>query len=85
MATGLERYFPQIDLWPDPAILGALDMGYNLGPNFPPKWPAFTAAAQAKDWATCAVQSHRAPPISNERNSYVFNLFTQAAQGMPST
>jgi GH24 family phage-related lysozyme (muramidase) len=74
----LRKYFPQWDQYPSPAIEALADCAYNLGPGFPPFWPALTRAVLANDWTAAAIQSHRAPPISAERNFCVSQLFLAA-------
>ena len=44
--------FPNFDLWPADAQLGALSMAWACGPAF--RFPAWEAAANAGDWATAA-------------------------------
>lgn len=57
-ADVLARSFPALATWPAPAQQGALSMAWALGPAFPAsgKWPRFSAAARAQDWATCAAE-----------------------------
>jgi hypothetical protein len=79
-------HFPQAGEYPAPAQQALLEFAINPGPNWPVVrkegalvWPKLAAAVLANDWATAATQSHRAPPISKERNDYVAGLFKQAA------
>lgn len=78
--TQVRRYFSQWEFWPDPAQLALADLVVNVGPHFPLKWPAFTAAALAENWSVCAIQCHRKPPISDTRNNQVREWFLEAAR-----
>ena len=76
----LLTHFPQAGEYPPPSVLALADLCFNLGGDFPPKWPKLAAAVLANDWAACAIQSHRAPPIGADRNAYVAALFRSAVQ-----
>jgi hypothetical protein len=80
--TGLRTYLPQWDQYPNPAIEAICDLAINLGSAWPAvgKWPKLAAAVLANDWATAAVECHRAPPISEERNRAIADLFLEAAR-----
>ena len=71
----LIKHFPLADSYPEAAQAALIDLALNLGGDFPPKWPKFTAAVLAGDWSEAAAQSHRAPPISGARNDYVRDRF----------
>lgn len=56
----LEDELPRLDEWPADAQLALANMAWNLGPRFlGPRWPNFTAGAQATDFAECAVHCLR--------------------------
>ena len=76
----LLTHFPQAGEYPPPSVLALADLCFNLGGDFPPKWPKLAAAVLANDWAACAIQSHRAPPIGADRNAYAAALFRSAVQ-----
>lgn len=58
MALTLAGYFPEFGAWPADAQLATLSIAWACGSHFPASWPAFSAAARAQDWATCAAQCH---------------------------
>ena len=76
--AGLRDDFPGFDDYPDRAKLGLIDMAFNLGNHgLVTKFPTFTAAARAHDWAVCAEQCRRRG-ISATRNEEVKKLFEEA-------
>lgn len=78
---GLRREIPTYDDAPEDAKLGLIDMAYNLGiGGLVNKFPSFTGAARAADWAGCARECHRRG-ISDARNEEVKHLFESAAGG----
>ncbi len=75
----LRGQFSEYDSYPEDAQLGVLDMAFNLGTNgLVTKFPTFTKAARAQDWATCANQCHR-QGIGEVRNEVTKALFESAA------
>jgi GH24 family phage-related lysozyme (muramidase) len=85
METGVRSEFGDYDAYPEPAQDGILDMAFNLGVTGLVKhFPAFKAAAERKDWNTCAVQCHR-NGISEARNEKTKELFLRAAGATAAT
>ena len=75
--TGLVKDFPQYERYPEAARLGMLDMAFNLGNwGLVNKFPSFTRAARAEDWAECRAQCTRTG-IANSRNKEVEVLFDE--------
>jgi len=76
---------PDLDRYPEPVQRAIADLLYNAGAYIFANghWPALTRAVLANDWAAAAVQSHRAPPISEDRNRYVQDLFLGALPPKP--
>ena len=73
----LKRDFPKFEAYPEPAMLGILDMAFNLGnTGLVNKFPTFTAAARKEDWSSCE-QECRRQGISDTRNTEVRNLFRE--------
>jgi GH24 family phage-related lysozyme (muramidase) len=78
METGLRANFRDYDSYPEPAQDALLDMAFNLGVHgLVEHFPHLKAAAEAKDWSTCAKQSHR-NGISDARNQKTAALFQSA-------
>ena len=76
--AGLRRDFPDYDGYPEKARLGLMDMAFNLGnAGLVRKFPTFTRAARAEDWATCAKECNR-QGIGDRRNKEVRELFESA-------
>jgi GH24 family phage-related lysozyme (muramidase) len=50
----LQRTFPKWDEFPADAQLGIVSMAWAAGANFTAKFPTFTLAAKAGNWARCA-------------------------------
>lgn len=48
--------FPDWESWPAAAQLGVLSMAWAMGAGFTKKWPKFTAACRALDWAKAAAE-----------------------------
>lgn len=71
------RTFPNWDTFPSSAQLALLDMIYNLGSLR--DFPKLVAAAQKKDWVTCAAECYRNGP-SEQRNNDTKNRFLAAAK-----
>ena len=72
----LAATLPDLEQWPADAQLALLDLGYQLGPRFlGPRWPNFTAAAHAGDFAKCGDHSavRQASPGRNERRERWFD------------
>lgn len=77
--SGLRRDFPDYDSYPDPARLSLMDMAFNLGNSgLVNKFPSFTRAARAGDWAGCAAECER-PQLSAERNNEIRSLLESIA------
>lgn len=77
----LEKIYSDFDTFPPDARLALFDLIFNLGmTNLNNKWPTFNAAVKAKDWQKAADNSHRAAPVSAERNKYVKDLLEKAAK-----
>ncbi|MCU0703149.1 MAG: hypothetical protein MUF18_04070 [Fimbriiglobus sp.] len=67
----LKGKFPDYDNYPVRVRGALLDMAFNLGTNgLVTKFPSFTAAIKAKDWAKAAKESNR-PDVSAGRNSTI--------------
>jgi GH24 family phage-related lysozyme (muramidase) len=76
--AGVASRFAGYDGYPEPAQDALLDMAFNLGvAGLASHFPHLKAAAEAKDWATCAAQCHR-NGISDERNDRTKALFESA-------
>lgn len=76
----LKRDFPKYDTYPEAAMLGLIDMAFNLGNRgLVDKFPSFTRAAQAEDWSSCEQECTRRG-ISNTRNEEVKSLFRECKQ-----
>lgn len=52
MDSVLKGRFPEWDIWPASAQLGALSLAWACGPRF--HYPRFEAAAHNQDWVICA-------------------------------
>ena len=77
--SGLRKDFPDYDDYPESAKLGLMDMAFNLGNSgLVNKFPSFTRAARARDWAKCAKECER-KGISKTRNDEVRHLFESTA------
>jgi len=77
--AGVRSKFAGYDDYPEPAQDALLDMAFNLGvTGLATHFPRLKAAAEARDWATCAAQCHR-NGISEERNEKTRALFLSAA------
>ena len=55
--TAARRYFPTWDNLPADVQMGIASMQWALGSDFPPKFPQFTAAINAWDFATAAADA----------------------------
>jgi GH24 family phage-related lysozyme (muramidase) len=79
METGVRQHLPAYNSYPEPAQDALLDMAFNLGMNgLVTNFPKLMAAAERKDWNTCAAECRRLG-ISDQRNQTTKNLFLQAA------
>ena len=77
--AGLRADFPDFGGFPEAAKLGLMDMVFNLGNDgLINKFPLFTKAARAHNWAICARECHR-QGISDQRNLMTARLFEKAA------
>lgn len=77
----LRSIYAEFDELPSSVRLALFDLIFNVGQtSLRNRWPRMNAAIAARDWATAAVQSRRAPPIPAARNDYVRKLFEQAAE-----
>lgn len=77
--AGVRSRFAGYDDYPEPAQDALLDMAFNLGvEGLAAHFPHLKAAAEARDWATCAAQCHR-NGISDARNQKTQALFESAA------
>ena len=75
--TVLLKHFPDAGFYL-PGVQAALaDLSFSLGPDFPPHWPALSAAVLAENWPEAAAQCHRRG-ISEQRNRVVAALFLAA-------
>lgn len=77
----LKRHYPFFDSFPAQAKQALQDMAVNLGGDFPPHWPHFSACVldTPPDWKGAAANCRRKPPISDERNRVTEQLFIEAA------
>ena len=73
--TTIRTFLPRFDSLPNGVQEAIADIGINVGAHFLPHWPKLYAAIKAGDWAEAAVQSHRAPPVPDERNAEIAKLF----------
>ncbi len=74
----IRGYFPHYPRWPSSARQAMLDMAYNLGSSgVIRKFPRFTAACRAGNWAEAGRQSRR-PQLSEARNQAIRDLFREA-------
>jgi hypothetical protein len=77
--------FADFDDWPADAQLGLLSMGWAMGPGFGPRFPHFSTACAAGDFATaaqdCAISTAGNPGVArrNAANRQAF-LFAATAQ-----
>ncbi|HEY7576167.1 MAG TPA: hypothetical protein VH855_01115 [Acetobacteraceae bacterium] len=76
--------FADFDDWPADAQLGLLSMGWAMGPGFGPRFPHFSTACAAGDFATaardCAISTAGNPGVArrNAANRQAF-LFAATA------
>lgn len=67
----LKLSFPEFETYPTNVQFALTDMAFNLGTNgVVTKFPKFTKAIKAKDWATAAKESNR-PQVNSHRNQTV--------------
>lgn len=76
--TSLQRAFPGMQHFPEPASLALIDMAYNMGPHELLSWPKLVTAVRSLDWKTCAAQCHR-KDVGDARNEATAALFREAA------
>src|SRR6185503_10062976 len=81
--------FPAWEEWPADAQLGVLSLAWAVGAGFAPKWPKFTAACLASDWAgareNCTLREEKNPGVipRNQANRRLFaNAFEITKQGL---
>ena len=79
IGTELFAKLPDIENWPAPAQVAALDMAFNLGVGGFMKFQHLIAAAAARNWATAADESRRVG-IQAGRNTETKNLFLSCAE-----
>src|SRR6202042_670124 len=83
-AQFLARTFPDFASFPAPAQTAILPMSWAMGSGFPARWPLFSAAVRAQDWAACAANC-AISSVGNAgvipRNNADRALFLQAANG----
>jgi GH24 family phage-related lysozyme (muramidase) len=74
--------FPDFPTFPGQAQTAILSMSWAMGAGFPARWPLFSAAVRARDWArcaaTCAINAKGNPGVA-PRNDADRQLFLQAA------
>lgn len=74
----LRSKFADFDRYPITAQFALVDMAFNLGTHgLVTKFPKFTKAVIAKDWATAAKESHR-PQVQASRNATVRRWLEEA-------
>ena len=80
-ANDLPVRFSELDSYPEKAQDALLDMMFNIGlTKFNATiWPSLFKAVNAKDWNAAAQECHRKPPISEDRNNAIRDLFLGAA------
>jgi hypothetical protein len=80
----LKINYPKYDLYPLPAQLALMDMGFNLGVSgLKSTWPKLNQAIDAQDWKAASVSCYR-PQVNAVRNAEVKRLFEKAAaEGRP--
>jgi len=85
----LRKTFPLWETWPADAQLGVLSVAWAVGAGFAPKWPRFTAACRAGDWASaqdnCRLREQGNPGVipRNQANRLLFaNALEVARQGL---
>lgn len=77
--------FADFDDWPADAQLGLLSMGWAMGPGFGPRFPHFSCACAAGDFATaaqdCAISTAGNPGVAsrNAANRQAFLFAATAA------
>jgi GH24 family phage-related lysozyme (muramidase) len=77
----LKLKFPDFDSYPITVQFALTDMAFNLGTNgVVTKFPTFTKAIKARDWAEAAKQSHR-PQVNSHRNKTVKDWLEAAHKG----
>ena len=77
----LKILYPEFDKYPGEAKLALFDIIFNVGmTRLRAGFPSLNASVKGKDWKKAAAESHRAPPISTDRNKYVKDLFEKATK-----
>ena len=82
MEAGVSNNFAGYGDYPNSPQDALLDMAFNLGVGGLAKYKRLHAAAEAKDWGTCATECHR-KGIPDARNQRTAELF-RAGVGTPS-
>ena len=77
----LKRSFPDLDSYPDPAVLAIFGMAWAMGAGFAAAWPKFSAAVRARRWRDAADQC-RIRDANVDRNEAHRALFLEAAEGV---
>lgn len=76
----LRAVYPEFETFPWEAKLALFDIIFNIGQTkLQGGWPNMNSAIRALDWTAAAKHSRRAPPVAEERNRYVAELFKAAA------
>src|ERR1035441_7242603 len=75
----LRGQFPRFKEYPEKAQEALSEMAFNLGGNFPKKWPRFSQAVRNQDWAQAAAECHR-EGVSGQRNKETAKLFLSALE-----
>lgn len=79
----LRSVLPELEGWPADAQLALANMAWNLGPRFlGPRWPNFTRAAKAGDFAKCAVHCLRAVQAKRDFRNRLLFLTAAAVVGV---
>jgi GH24 family phage-related lysozyme (muramidase) len=74
----IQSAFQDWQQWPADAQLGVLSLAWAVGAGFAPKWPKFTAACRAGDWAgaaeNCKLKEAGNPGVipRNQANAVLF-------------
>ena len=72
----LKRVYPEFSTYPIEVKFALFDIIFNVGmTDLNTRWPSLKKAVKARDWIQASTESSRKPPISEERNRYVRELF----------
>lgn len=77
--AGVGNHFAGFEDYADGPMDALLDMAFNLGAGGLLRYTRLRAAAEAKDWRTCAAECHRRG-IPESRNERTRQMFLSAAQ-----